>query len=254
MDGIQASAKILEFNTGIPIVALTANIMSNDMEIYRASGMHDCVGKPFTSQELWRCLVKYLKPVRWQSEDEIQRSQLESELQNKLINNFVKDNRNRFNEIAEAINAGDITLAHRLAHTLKGNAGQLGKKLLQKAAMNVEHNLKSGENLVTRQEMVNLETELSAVLAEFDKFLVELHNHEADIQVESGFAEIDFDEAKSLLETLEAMIEMGDPECRRLIPDLRRIPDSELLISQMDDLDFELALVTLDNLKKVLGM
>ena len=42
---------------------MTANIMSHDQEIYKACGMLDCLGKPFTSQELWRCLMKYLTPV-----------------------------------------------------------------------------------------------------------------------------------------------------------------------------------------------
>jgi len=63
MDGLEASAKILELNTGIPIVAITANIMANDLEIYKASGINDYLGKPFTSQELWLCLMKYLTPV-----------------------------------------------------------------------------------------------------------------------------------------------------------------------------------------------
>jgi signal transduction histidine kinase len=63
MDGLEATAKIMELNTGIPIVAMTANIMSDDVELYKESGMSDCVGKPFTSQELWHCLLKYLKPL-----------------------------------------------------------------------------------------------------------------------------------------------------------------------------------------------
>ncbi|MDR0464594.1 MAG: response regulator [Treponema sp.] len=63
MDGLEASAKIIELKTGIPVIAMTANIMSGDWDIYKKSGMNDCVGKPFTSQELWRCLLKYLRPV-----------------------------------------------------------------------------------------------------------------------------------------------------------------------------------------------
>ena len=64
MDGLEAAAKISRLNTGIPIIASTANIMYNDKKIYKASGMNDCLSKPFTSQELWRCLLKYLTPVR----------------------------------------------------------------------------------------------------------------------------------------------------------------------------------------------
>jgi CheY-like chemotaxis protein len=63
MDGIEASKEIIKLNIGIPIVAMTANIMTDDREVYKATGMLDCVGKPFTSQELWRCLLKFLMPV-----------------------------------------------------------------------------------------------------------------------------------------------------------------------------------------------
>ena len=63
MDGIEASSEIIRLNTGIRIVAMTANIMSDDLEIYKTCGMDGCLGKPFTSQELWRCLLKYFTPI-----------------------------------------------------------------------------------------------------------------------------------------------------------------------------------------------
>ena len=63
MDGLEAASKIMELKINTPIVAMTANIMSNDVERYRACGMRDCVGKPFTSQQLWYCLLQYLKPL-----------------------------------------------------------------------------------------------------------------------------------------------------------------------------------------------
>jgi len=62
MDGLEAAAKIMELNTGVPVVALTANIIYNDKAIYKKNGLNDCVGKPFTSQELWRCLMNYFTP------------------------------------------------------------------------------------------------------------------------------------------------------------------------------------------------
>jgi response regulator of citrate/malate metabolism len=34
--------------------------MVNDLELYRRDGIHDCLAKPFTSQELWKFLTKYL--------------------------------------------------------------------------------------------------------------------------------------------------------------------------------------------------
>ena len=69
-------------------------------------------------------------------------------------------------EIKNALNEGDIKLAHRLVHNLKSNAGQLRKSSLQQAAREVEDNLKSGENHVTDQQMQILERELNSVIVE----------------------------------------------------------------------------------------
>jgi CheY-like chemotaxis protein len=197
MDGLEAASKILALDTGIPIVAMTANFMANDREIYRKSGMRDCVGKPFTSQELWHCLMKYLHPVRWQVIDEGQprtpgsshfsaRSSAKTmgiddvEVNKVLQTLFVKNNLHKFEEIADALRVGDITLAHRLAHTLKGNAGQIGKPALQQAAADVERQLKAGKNLTTPEQLQILETEMAAVLRELTPLLANSGNTNSD--------------------------------------------------------------------------
>jgi len=63
MDGLDATDRILTFGIKTPIVAMTANIMTTDQEIYHQRGILDCIGKPFTSQELWACLQKYIKAI-----------------------------------------------------------------------------------------------------------------------------------------------------------------------------------------------
>ena len=167
MDGLEATKKILELNSGVSIVAMTANIMSHDRELYNAGGMSDYIGKPFTSQELWRCLMKYLKPVTWRKENTDSAVDIDNKLHQRLINIFMKSNSRKFDEISDAISAGDIKLAHRLVHSLKSNAGQLNKTALQQIAGEVEKNLIDGENLVTPQQLEMLEREFNAVIAEF---------------------------------------------------------------------------------------
>jgi CheY-like chemotaxis protein len=250
MDGLEASAKIIELNTGIPIVAMTANIMSNDREIYKMSGMHDCVGKPFTSQELWRCLMKYLTPVGRGTAHQSAQIEADMELQKELQKLFVRSNQKKYDEIAEALRKGDVKLAHRLAHTLKGNAGQLGKILLQQAAMDVEHRLKDGKNLVTPQQLAALETELIAVLAELTPLVNEKPLSRAEVQAEPGNEKLDSQSARELFDKLKPMLEMGNVECQTLVDSLRLIPGSEKLIQQIEDFDFEPALVSLAELKQ----
>jgi len=166
MDGLEASAKIKELNINIPIVAMTANIMFNDREIYKKSGMIECVGKPFTSQELWRCLLKYFTPIS-SGVDKNANLEANVEFQKRFQGLFVKNNKDKYQEVIDALDSGDIILAHRLVHSLKSDAGQIGKIILQKAAADVENSLKDGKKLVTAEQLNILKMELDLVLNEF---------------------------------------------------------------------------------------
>jgi CheY-like chemotaxis protein len=169
MDGLEAAEKIMEFQTGVPIVAMTANIMFNDREIYKKSGMTDCVGKPFTSQELWRCLMKYLTPMSAIKEQKYMQLESDMEFQKNLQVLFVKNNMNIYKEITDAMEKGDYSLAQRLAHTLKSNAGHIGKIILQKAAADIEYQLKEGKKHITGEQLKILRIELEMVLSEFSQ-------------------------------------------------------------------------------------
>ncbi|MCL2792665.1 MAG: ATP-binding protein [Spirochaetaceae bacterium] len=253
MDGLEASNRIFELNTGIPIVAITANIMSEDMKIYKQSGMSDCMGKPFTSQELWHCLMKYFTPVFHEPGDKHTQVEADVELQRSLQLLFIKSNKERFHEIIKALEAGDIKLAHRLAHSLKGNAGQLGKIILQQAASDVESRLKSGENKVTKEQLQTLETELNAVLTEFST-LLDGCREEPEFQSYPDKQLLDEESAQKLIEELEPILKMGNPDCGKFIDGLRLIPyDDDLkikLIQQIEDFDFGPACITLAELKE----
>ena len=178
MDGLEAAKKILEFNTGVPIIAMTANVMSDDRDTYRQSGMNDCVGKPFTSQELWRCLMKYFiplergagrenTPVETDSPPKMSKPLKEDgEYRKNLEALFYKSNQKKYDEIIKALEAGDVKQAHKLVRILKTNSGYIGKTGLQKAAADVEDSLKDGENLASEEQLKSLEAELTAVLDE----------------------------------------------------------------------------------------
>ncbi|MEP1385134.1 MAG: ATP-binding protein [Paraglaciecola sp.] len=56
MDGKQAFRVIRQHNTSVPIVALTANVMSEDIEEYKSMGFTGFLGKPFDLQNLYSYL------------------------------------------------------------------------------------------------------------------------------------------------------------------------------------------------------
>jgi len=251
MDGLEATEKIMELNTGIPIVALTANIMLQDRELYKTIGMVDYLGKPFTTQELWVCLMKFFTPKAWKTEDKAQRAKIENELQQKLIINFVNSNSNKISEIKDAISANDIISAHRLAHTLRGNAGQLKKTELQKAAENAENQFKNKRSDIESEEMKILEKELDAVLAEFKSLVSEII---PAAQEELAVELMDAEEAKLLLEELEPVLKDGNTKCLTYTAKLRLISGTEELIKQIESFKFKPASETLKELKEKLGV
>ncbi|MCL2269780.1 MAG: ATP-binding protein [Treponema sp.] len=250
MDGLEAASKIIKLNTGIPIVAMTANIMSDDMELYKQNGINDCVGKPFSSQELWRCLMRYLIPVSGKSLQNDTELEAEMEFQLSLKKLFAKSNLHKYEEITQALEAGDIKLAHRLVHTLKSNAGQIGKPVLQKAAADVEYLLKDRENLATKESLMILADELSAVLNEFSPLLDEAPEQPVAEQLQV----VDTEKTRVMFEELEELLKRGNPECMAYANAIHALPGNDalktLLIQQMDDYDFDQALITFDALKK----
>jgi HPt (histidine-containing phosphotransfer) domain-containing protein len=174
--------------------------------------------------------------------DEDSQKQEDYILRQKLKINFVKSNRSKFPEIIEAIAAGDITLAHRLAHTLKGNAGQIGKTGLQKAAAEIEE-LLINRTIPTAEQMQSLEAELNMVLEELSPLLDEA-------LMLTGLENLNKEQVLVLFEKLEPMLEKINPECVNLLDEIRRLPGAEELTRQIEDYDFESAARTLAELRK----
>jgi len=259
MDGLEASVEIMKLNTGIPIIAMTANVMAEDREVYKTTGMSDCLGKPFTSQELWRCLLKFIIPVdtREGKSDSPKEVILEydMEFQKSLKKYFVKNNRKKYDEIVFAIERGDIKLAHRLVHTLKSNAGQIGKAELQAAAVKIEQLLRNDRNMVTQDLMDKLEKQLTSALTEFAPLL------EENTQIKDAHSDavgVDMVAIRKTFEKLEPMLKMGNPECLKLANILREIAGGDeqcvQLIQHMEDFEFEAALSLLSLIKEKLGI
>jgi len=238
MDGLEASSKILEFKTGVPIIAMTANIMSTDMDLYLKSGMQDCIGKPFTSQELWRLLLRYFTPVNNGGYNSAV-AETKKEFSLKIQYLFLRDNEEKYEEITEALEANDIVSAHRFAHTLKSNAAQIGKTLLQQAALNIENHLKDGVNQVTDEQMKILEAELKAVINEIKPIIEEyMIRTEA---AKNKNASLEPEKIKKIFEELSPLLKDGNSECLDYMNILETVPGCEKLIQYMEEYELKSA-------------
>jgi len=169
---------------------------------------------------------------------------LSDDLRQKLINMFVKSNSGKFAEINEALNSGDIKLAHRLVHTLKSNAAQLEKTSLQKITMDIDYCLKNDKSLLTHQHLEVLDKELNAVLEELRPLV-----HE---ESEENVSQEQIDEAVKTVFSgeLETLLEKNDVDSLTYIEHLRRIPKGGELIPHLENMDFKAAREALKNLEK----
>jgi len=247
MDGLDASSQISVMGTNTPIVALTANVMSNDLELYKKSGMADCLGKPFTSQELWRCLIKFLNVEGYSTIDKKKQSEEEDKTLRKLKLHFVRENQTTYYQIMQAISTNDTKLAHRLAHTLKSSAGQIGKKQLQSTAAMAENMLSQGKDLFNTQIFNNLEIELKSVLNELTPMLAEAEKEEENNEIIT-----DKEKIREILDNLEPLLKNKDTAVLNYMNDINSLPGAKEFARQIEDYDFKRALTTLENLKKEL--
>ena len=243
MDGIEAASKIVKLDVGIPLIAMTANIMKNDREIYTDNGLRECIGKPFTSQELWRCLLNYFTPINIvkQNESAFNESvESDEEFLKTLKVLFVKFNKNIMADIKSAFETGDIMLAHRLVHTLKSNAGQINNIRVKSAASEVENRLKN-DNSTSSESLIALEKELNIALNELSPLLNEEPKQRKNIK-----EKLDKAATQKLFFILEPLLKNGNPECLNYIYDIQAIEGDEELIEQLinsiKDFNFETAL------------
>ncbi|MDR3000418.1 MAG: response regulator [Fibromonadaceae bacterium] len=244
MDGLDAAKYLVLMKNTTPVIALTANIMANDKEIYKQAGMIDSLGKPFSTQELWGCLLKFLAPVSMSTINKSEQLSAEEKLRHQLYKNFLTDNQLTFQRLSKALKEKDTELAHRIVHTLKGLAGLLGKNLLRDIAYGIENSLQQ-EKTITVEEMQKLEIELNLVMNELTQLLKER-------KTTKTVAILDKTEAYDLICKLEPMFKIGDSDSLNFINNLRGIPETEDLIERMEHFDFESALGMLAVIKQKL--
>jgi len=247
MDGLEAAKIILEMKCNTPIVALTANIMANDRDTYKNSGMYECLPKPFVAHDLWACLLKYLKPVNMLSINHEVDYAEEEEQRMELITAFVRGNQSTIKEIENAIDSGDLKLAHRLTHTLKGVAGIVGLHELMEIAQTVEHLISSGKMEPLNDQIKKLDNELRCAIDDLtpimDKYMGKIKSKYQN-EVYSK------EKCMELLDKLDALLASDSFDSLNMVNDIGLIPGSGELVSQVENMKFKQARETLGNLRQ----
>jgi two-component system, sensor histidine kinase and response regulator len=179
MDGATATLEIrkdVRFKD-LPIVAMTADVMEEDIEKCLEAGMWDHIGKPIDIVELFGKLLKWVKPRYIEEIQETTRMpsiEVEKEepklakqeylpdipgldtrlglkrvMGNKtfyldMLKKHIDNQKQISAQIRLSLDSGDYVTAERLAHTVKGVSGNIGASKLQELAAALEKAIRDG--------------------------------------------------------------------------------------------------------------
>jgi len=181
MDGYEASRTIRKDNrfSSLPIIAMTANAMLGDREKCIDAGMNDHVAKPINPNDLFSALIKWIQPKEEMLKKDMRSSPKKGQtkkdestlpdisgidmatgiarvmgnekLYRKLLGNFYQDNINIRLEIEKALDLGDIKLAERLVHTVRGVSASIGANELAEVAKPLEAKLNKRSKKINKK-------------------------------------------------------------------------------------------------------
>ncbi len=147
MDGFTATRRIREAEREsggkhLPIIALTANVMSEDRDSCTAAGMDAHLGKPIEPSQLIECLGRYLKPDIVRSEVDLTALREitggDKEFERELLATFVTSGDQCLAEILSALRSSDYETIGKRAHALKGASANIHAPGLAAAASSLE--------------------------------------------------------------------------------------------------------------------
>ncbi|MBT7711942.1 MAG: transporter substrate-binding domain-containing protein [Deltaproteobacteria bacterium] len=289
MDGYESTREIRkrpQFNN-LPILAMSASAMTQDLEFALAAGMNGHVAKPIEINLLFSALFEWIKPGEREVPDQLRDSAEQvdeketdglkkipndlpgidtktglervggnEKLYRNLLKKFAKNQGNSTEELNKALEDSDIKLAKRIAHTIKGVAGNIGATHLEAAAKDLESGIQQHGKDVDLILIESTHTQLELVVRSIGDLEEEMVTPTDTTEPTADIAEI-----KKLTQQLKALLEDDDTEAAEVIEALKKqLKGSEveqklvLIEEAIAEYDFEEALEELSQMNKLLNV
>jgi CheY-like chemotaxis protein len=189
MDGMEATRQIRKMNdaarAGVPIVALTANAMKSECDVYLEIGMNDCMAKPFEEPMLFRTVSKNIKKGKEMNES-IATAEIRTETPTgklydlsmveaisggdrsfitRMLQLFLDTVPATLTDIRNTTDAGEWMALSKHAHKLKSTIDSMNINSLKQDIRSIEAGGKTGDNPELLRDLV------TKVLAGMDKVI-----------------------------------------------------------------------------------
>ncbi|MAF14844.1 MAG: hypothetical protein CMG93_02535 [Marinomonas sp.] len=248
MDGYQATAKIraIPKYAQLPIIAMTANVLQQDIDKAKQAGMNDHISKPINLEQMFVTMERWMPKVKVATttntiDDGVKKStskegndlnELPDHIANidfvvglqhtqtlglyvRLLKRFVKTQADFPEQLEMMLKQQQYQTATRLAHTLKGNSATLGMTQLSKLSADLEMQIEQRQP--TEETLSQLKYELEAIL----NGLRGWQNQLSEASSPSSNIDVMSDANKRIeLEKLRALLEQNLFEARDLADSL----------------------------------
>ena len=162
LDGFEATRQVRADArwADLPIIAMTASVLTSDRDRCIAAGMNDFVAKPIDAVGLVATVARWAGreargaaleagaggavPVGLDETGALARMDGDRGMYERFVARFRQDQADAPERIRAALAGGDADTAIRLTHTLKGLAGSIGARAVEMAARALETALHSG--------------------------------------------------------------------------------------------------------------
>lgn len=279
MDGFTATRllrndpRLLNF----PIIAMTAHALVEERQRCLDAGMNDHVSKPIDPDNLFVTLLRWAKPKPNQAAkpqaalpdtkafDEVALPEISGikvmeglnrvagnrQLYRNLLRQFVDKQADASEQVSVAIESGDLKLAERIAHTVKGVAGNLGIVEVQSVAQRLEKALRDGEESLSTP-LAEFASVMGTQIQAINKALGDSASTPPKVVQISPFdgkaATAAIDRLRILLKASDGGAEESFRRLQDAVAGVVEKPYLDGLSASINDFDFEAALVKLDDI------
>jgi CheY-like chemotaxis protein len=188
MDGIEATRQIRRMadpgKASVPIIAVTANVQSEDLRKYREAGMNDYLAKPFNESGLWMVITKnQSRPDLWQTNNDPQSEDMntkrdgeklydltmiqsvsggDQEFIKKMILLFIETVPGNVRELVHGVEQQNWDQVGKMAHKLKSTVDSMGINSIREDIRQVENDAKQKKQLDQIPDLVcKIETDIN---------------------------------------------------------------------------------------------
>ncbi|MCL1998699.1 MAG: ATP-binding protein [Turicibacter sp.] len=270
MDGIETINEIHKTGYNHPIVALTANALIGQSEMFLQNGFDGFISKPIDTSHLNSILNKFIRdkqPVEvveaarrnaeninkerqtkegmWEFFSGNNKTEASSEFIKGLNKEFARTQKDVVASIRTALEENDITACRRSVHTLKGLARTIGKNDLAEVAGQLETIFERN----TFSEDENESLKITNLLKALERRLAEtIKSIPLEDLQETAAPTADI---LSILNDLETLLNESSTASLTTATELNGWPQAAVMLRQIENYDFDAALTTLKILKEI---